>query len=154
MRRAVPLTAVARAGLQVRAAFRPPADGLLTDAQIDRYVRVRRAAKGRSDEDAARAVGFDPDELAWVRTRVDEALLEADRRRVRAASDEVYGKTIATLRETRRAVHDEKDARALDEQIAGLERERATLRRPDTVSPALAANSKRVAARRADIEGR
>lgn len=151
-RRTVPLTAVARAGLAARPGFQPPADGLLTDGQIDRYVRVRRAAKGRSDEDAARAVGVDPDELAWVRSRIDEALLESDRRRVRAASDEVYGKTIAALKETRRSVRDEKDGRTVDEQIAGLERERATLRRPDTVSPALAANSKRVAARRTEID--
>lgn len=152
-RRAVPLTAVARAGLAVRLGFRPPADGLLTDGQIDRYVRVRRAAKGRSEQDAARAVGVDPDELAWVRSRIDEALLEADRRRTRTASDEVYGKTIATLKETRTSVHDPKDARTVDEQIAGLERERATLRRADAVSPALAANARRVGARRAEIDG-
>jgi hypothetical protein len=152
VRRTVPLTAVARAGLQVRAGFQPPADGLLTDAQLDRYVKVRRAAKGRSGEDAARAVGVDPDELAWVRTRVDEALLEADRRRIRAASDEVYGKTIATLRETRKAVKDEKEGRALDEQIAGLERERAALRKADAVPPSVAANAKRVAARRSELE--
>jgi len=153
VQRAVPLTAVARAGLAVRAQFRPPADGLLTDAQIDRYVKVRRAAKGRSDEDAARAVGVDPDEVGWVRARIEEALLEADRRRIRASSDEVYGKTIAALRETRRSVRYEKDARILDEQIAGLERERATLRRADPVPASVAANSRRVAGRRAEIDG-
>ena len=38
--------------------FQPPADGLLTDAQLGRYARVRRAAsRGRSDGDSARAVG-------------------------------------------------------------------------------------------------
>jgi hypothetical protein len=153
-RRTVPLTAVARAGLQVPARFQPPANGLLTDAQIDRYVKVRRAAKGRSDEDAARAVGVDPEELAWIRTRVDEALLEADRRRIRTAADEVYGKTIATLRETRKSVRDEKEARSVDEQIAGLERERQAVRRADDVPASVAANSKKVAARRAEIEGR
>ena len=153
-RRRVPLTAVARAGLQVRLGFQPPADGVLTAAQIDRYVRVRRAAKGRPDPEAARAVGVDPDEFAWVRARVDEALLEADRRRIRAASDEVYAKTIAGLRETRKAVKDAREARGVDEQIAGLEKERAALRRPEEVPPSVMANSKRVAARRAEIEGR
>jgi hypothetical protein len=154
VRKTVPLTAVARAGLQVRIGFQPPADGLLTDAQLDRYVRVSRAAKGRSHEDAARAVGVDPDELAWVRARVDEALLEADRRRIRASADEVYGKTIATLRETRKSVKDEKEGRALDEQIAGLERERAVLRKAEPVPPSVAANAKRVAARRTELEPR
>ena len=153
-RRSAPLTAVAQAGVRLRLGFQPPADGLLTEAQIDRYVRVRRAAKGRPDPDAARAVGVDPDEFAWVRARVDEGLLEADRRRIRATSDEVYGKTIAALRETRKAVKEPKEARGLDEQIAGLERERAALRRADDVSPAVVANSRRVAARRAEIEGR
>jgi hypothetical protein len=149
------LTRVARASgarLRARAGFQPPADGLLTDAQIDRYVKVRRAAKGRSDEDAARAVAVDPDEFAWVRSRVIEALLEADRRRVRTASDEVYAKTIASLRETRRAVHDAATGRSLDEQIAGLERERATLHKAEPVLPAIAANSRKVAARRSELD--
>ncbi len=135
------------------AVFRPPADGMLTEAQVDRYVKVRRAAKGRTDAEASRAVGVDPDEFAWVRSRIIEGLLEADRRRVRAASDEVYGRTIASLRETRRAVRDASIARTVDEQIAGLERERATLRRAEPVSPALTANARRVAARRAEIDG-
>ena len=149
------LTRVARASearLLARAGFQPPADGLLTDAQIDRYVKVRRAAKGRSDEDAARAVAVDPNEFAWIRSRVIEAQLEADRRRVRTASDEVYGKTIASLRETRRAVHDAPTGRSLDEQIAGLERERATLHKAEPVLPAVAANSRKVAARRSELE--
>ncbi len=141
------------ARLAQRAAFRPPADGALTDRHVDLYVKVRRAAKGRTDADASRAVGVDPDEFAWVRSRIIEGLLEADRRRVRAASDEVYGKTIASLRETRRAVRDAATGRSVDEQIGGLERERATLRRAEPVSAALAANARRVAARRADIDG-
>ena len=35
--------------------FQPPADGLLTDAQLDRYLQVRRAAGAGSDAEAARA---------------------------------------------------------------------------------------------------
>jgi hypothetical protein len=137
----------------VPVAFRPPADGLLTDAQIERYIRVRRAAKGRTDAQASRAVGVDPDEFAWIRARVAEALLESDRRRVRAASDEVYGKTIASLRETRRGIRDAATARSVDEQIAGLERERASIRKPETVAPAVGYNARKVAARRAEIDG-
>jgi hypothetical protein len=94
----------------------------------------------------------DPDEVAWVRARVDEALIEADSRRVRAASDEVYARTIASLRETRKSVRDAASARSVDEQIAGLERERATLRRPSSAPPAVIENARKVAARRADLE--
>ncbi len=141
------------AHLALPASFRPPADGTLTGAQIDKYVKVRRAAKGRTDAEASRAVGVDPDEFAWVRSRIVEGLLEADRRRVRAASEAVYGKTIASLRETRRAVRDPATARTVDEQIAGLERERLALRRPEAVPPALAANARLVATRRAEIDG-
>lgn len=144
--------AAASARLAVPVAFQPPADGLLTDSQIDRYIRVRRAAKGSTDAEAARAVGVDPDEFAWVRARIAEALLEADRRRVRAASDEVYGKTIASLRETRRAVQDPSTTRSIDEQIVLLERERASIHRPEPLTLALAGNARRVAARRADID--
>ena len=39
--------------------FRPPADGLLTEGQLDRYIRVRRATRGRSEEETARAHGVD-----------------------------------------------------------------------------------------------
>lgn len=141
------------ARLALPAAFRPPDDGVLTDGQIDRYIKVRRVARGRTDAEASRAVGVNPDEFAWVRSRIIEALLESDRRRVRAAAVEVYGKTISSLRETRRAVRDPATGRTVDEQIAGLERERATLRRAEPVTPALAANARRVAPRRAEIEG-
>ena len=141
------------ASLNANLRFQPPADGLLTDAQLERFIRVRRAAKVRTDSDAARAVGVDPDEVAWVRARVDEALIEADSRRVRSSADEVYGRTLASLRETRKAVKDAPTARTVDEQIAGLERERATLRRAPPAPASVTANARKVAARRADLEG-
>ena len=141
-----------RASLNATLRFHPPADGVITDAQLERYIRVRRGAKARTDSDAARAVGIDPDEVAWVRARVDEALIEADSRRVRAASDEVYARTIASLRETRKSVRDAASARSVDEQIAGLERERATLRRGSGAPPAVVENARKVASRRADLE--
>jgi hypothetical protein len=147
------VAAESRARLASSLSFQSPADGLLTEAQIDRYVKVRRAAKGRSDEDASRAVGVDLDEFAWVRSRIFESLLEADRRRVRTAADEVFGRTIASLRETRKSARDAATVRSLDEQIAGLERERAGLRKPEPVSAAVAANARRVAVRRAEIDG-
>lgn len=125
---------------------------MLTDKQVDRYVAVRRAARGRTEADAARALGVDPDEHAWVRARVVEAILALDERRVRAASAETYARTLAQLHETRRAVRDPATAHSLDEQIAALERERAAWKKPAPLPPGLAANARRVEKRRAEIE--
>ena len=132
--------------------FQPPADGLLTDEQVGRFIRVRRAAKGRTDAESARALGVAPEELAWTRARIVEALVALDDRRVRAASAEVYAKALAQLKASRASVRDASRARALDEQIAALERERAAVRREETPAPALARNMQRVAARRAELE--
>jgi len=132
--------------------FRPPADGLLTDGQLDRYVRVRRATRGRSEEEAARAVGVDPEELAWVRARVVEALVFLDTVQVRGAAEGTYARTIAAVREAAKSVKNPETLRRLNEQIALLERERASLKSPEAPSAAVAANARRVAARRADLE--
>lgn len=149
--RTAPSRRPVRLALAVARGFDPPADGLLTPAQVDAYVRVRRAAKGRSDGDAARAVGFSPDELAWVRSRVVEALVALDQERVRQASLEVYARTLASLRRTLEGVQDPETARKLQEQIAGLERERASLRREDSHPAPVAENIRRIASRRAEI---
>jgi len=133
-------------------AFRPPADGILTGEQVDRLLRVRRAAKGRTDSEAARALGISPEEIAWTRVRVIEALVALDERRVRDSSAEAYAKTIATLRSARSGVTNAERVKALDEQIATLERERATFRNVETPGPALTANMRMVAGRRAEIE--
>ena len=132
--------------------FQPPADGLLTDEQVGRFIRVRRAAKGRTDAESAQALGVAPEELAWTRARIVEALVALDERRVRAASAEAYGKALTQLKASRASVRDPGRARALDEQIAALERERAAVRREETPAPALARNMQRVAARRAELE--
>jgi hypothetical protein len=131
--------------------FRPPADGLLTDADLDLYLKVRRAAKGRSDGDAARAVGADPDRFSWVQARIVEALVALDARRIGEDAAETYGRTLESLRETRRSVRDPATANALDAKIAQLERERSGLRRAETLPPRVAANARRVAPRRAEV---
>jgi hypothetical protein len=131
--------------------FRPPPDGLLTDGELDRYIRVRRAARGRFEDEAARAVGVDPDEVAWVRARVVEALVFLDTAQVRSAAEGTYSRTIAAAREAAKSVKDRQTLRRLNEQIALLERERASLKPPES-PPAVAANARRVAPRRADLE--
>ena len=132
--------------------FHPPADGLLTDGELDRYVRVRRAARGRSEEEAARAVGFDPEEFAWVRSRIVEALVSLDTAQVRSAAEGTYARTIAAVKEATKSVKDRETLRRLNEQIGLLERERASLKQPEAVPAAVAANARRVATRRADLE--
>jgi hypothetical protein len=112
---------------------------------------VRRAARGRSEEEAARAVGADPEELAWVRSRVVEALVFLDTAQVRSASEGTYTRTIAAVKEAVKSVKDRETLRRLNEQIAQLERERASLKPPEA-PPAVAANARRVATRRADVE--
>lgn len=139
-------------GEVVATAFRPPADGVLTDADLDLYVKVRRAAKGRTEADAAAAVGADPDRFGWVQARIIEALVALDARRIRDAAAETYGRTLASLRETRRSVVNGETARSLDARIAQLERERAGFRRADPLPPRVAANARRVAVRRSEIE--
>lgn len=139
-------------GIQAVLRFRPPADGLLTEGQLDRYIRVRRAGRGRSEEETARAVGVDPEELAWVRSRVVEALVSLDTAQVRSAADGTYARTIAAVKEASKSVKDGETQRRLNEQIVLLERERASLKSPEAPPAAVAANARRVAPRRADLE--
>ena len=139
-------------GLPAITRFRPPADGLLTDTHVERYIRVRRAARGRLEEEAARAVGVDPEEFAWVRARVVEALVFLDTSQVRTGAEATYARTITSLKEAARNVKDRETLRRMNEQIASLERERANLKPPEAPPPAVAANARRVAPRRADFE--
>ena len=132
--------------------FRPPADGIVTEAQLNRYLRVRRSARGRSDDEAARALGIDPEEVAWVRARVLEALVYLDTSQVRTAAEATYTRTIAALREASKSAKDRETLRRLEEQIAGLEREKAGLKPAEPPPGAVAANAKRIAPRRAEFE--
>lgn len=132
--------------------FQPPADGLVTDAQLDRYIKARRAARGRGEQEASRAVGVDPEEFAWVKTRVIEAMVYLETAQVRSAAEGTYARTIAALREASKGAKDRETARKLEEQIAALERERAALRAPDNAPPSVAANAKRIAPRRAELQ--
>lgn len=142
----------ASAEAALRAHFEPPADRLLTDRHLDLYVRVRRAAHDRSEADAARALGVDPDEFAWARARIVEALVALDSARVRQAAAETYVRSIASLRQTRKSVRDPQTARTVEAQIAGLERELAGMRAPDPLPVDLAGNARKVTARRAELE--
>ena len=136
----------------LREHFEPPADRLLTDRHLDLYLRVRRAARERSEADAARALGIDPDEFAWARARIVEALVALDAARVRLSAAETYARTLASLRQTLRAVRDPQTARTIEVQIAALERERAGMRAPEALPADIAGNARKVATRRAELE--
>ena len=132
--------------------FSPPATGELTPAQIDLYLRVRRAGRQGSDVEAARALGVDPVEYVWVRSRVIEALAYLDARRVQDGAGEAYARSAAVLREARKETRDPRTASRLDAEIAAVGRESAAARRSD---PGLAAgqrNADIVARRRAEID--
>jgi hypothetical protein len=131
--------------------FRPPADGVFTDAQLNGFLKVRRGARNRSDAETASALGADPVEIAWVRARVVEALLALEARQVTDAAFESYGGAIARLREARRSTRDPRAAARLDVEIAGLERERASLRKGESPSSASLKNAARLAPRRAEL---
>jgi hypothetical protein len=140
-----------RSRLETR--FQPPADGRLSDAQIDMYLRVLRASPTSvSEAAAAREVGASPAEFDWVRARIVEALLVLDSRRATSTVLESYGRAIATLREARRGAVEAAAARRIEGEIAALERERAALRRPDPLVSVVAANAARVQRRRSQIE--
>jgi hypothetical protein len=125
---------------------------LLTDEQVERFIRVRRAAKGRTDAESARALGVLPEELSWTRARIVEALVALDEKRVREASAEVYAKAVAQLKAAQSAARNPSDARVIEEQIAALEKDRSAFRREETSPPAPARNIARVAGRRAELE--
>jgi hypothetical protein len=124
----------------------------LSDEQVERFLRVRRAAKGRTDAEAARALGVLPEELSWTRARIVEVLVALDEKRVREASAEVYAKAVAQLKTAQSAARNPSDARVIEEQIAALEKDRSALRREETPPPSLARNIARVAGRRAELE--
>lgn len=149
---AEPAPGGAAPALAAPAGFEPPADRLLTARHLDLYVKVRRAARDRSEADAARALGVDSDEFAWVRARIVEAVVAADEARVRAAAAGTYDRTLASLRKTLEAVRDRETARTIQAQIAALERERAGMRGPEALPIDVAANVRLVASRRAELE--
>ena len=136
---------------RARPRFQPPSDGLLTDAQVETFLRVRRAAGRRPASEVAIEMGVDPVEFGWIRARIVEALVALDARQVGDGAYESYGAALARLRDARRSTRNPRAAARLDAEIATLERERSTLRHADETSPA-ARNATRVAPRRGELE--
>jgi hypothetical protein len=97
-------------------------------------------------------MGIDPEEFTWVRSRVVEALVLLDTAQVRSGAEATYARTIASLKEAARSVKDRETLRRVNEQVNLLERERANLKAPEAPPAAIAANARRLAPRRAELE--
>ena len=123
--------------------FSPPADGLLTDTQIDRYIarapgraranrRRRRAGRSASTPTSSPGCGRGCSRPPSRSTRSGSA--PPPPRPTRARSPQLH--------ETRAAVRDAATLRTIDEQIAALEKERAAWKKPEPPPPAIAANAR------------
>jgi hypothetical protein len=142
-----------RSGLAERESYRPPADGVLTAAQVETLLKVREttlrfasrpgprvplegeegisgAAEARASEiRAARALSVPVEEYLWVRERILEAEAAALTAKLNADVLALLGKTLDTLRDRRRTAPDEDSRQVLDGQIASFEAEAARVRR-------------------------
>ena len=134
--------------------YKPPADGRLNRRQVEMYLEVHRRegeirdalrAKGdlanlaTADLHAARELGHNPKEYAWVRDRVLEAeMLRATRSLSRQVAESRQA-LLALLRKQREAAVDAVRKAEIDHQIRELE------------TPSDAANADPVRAANADL---
>jgi hypothetical protein len=134
--------------------YKPPADGRLDRRQVEMYLEVHRReekirdalrAKGdlanlaTADLRAARELGYNPREYAWVRERVLEAeMLRATRTLSRQVAESRQA-LLALLRKQKEAAADAGRKAEIDHQIRELE------------TPAGAANADPVRAANADL---
>ena len=136
--------------------YRPPADGRLTERQVQEYVASRkvRSMSGKADP-AAGGEGPDDardgDELRWVRQKVLEAEMRLDEREANRREIEIDRKTASSLRAAAAASSDPATKDSLARQAVELERravetEHALRKGPseeDSVNDALVARYRR-----------
>ncbi len=142
-----------RPALTEREAYRPPADSILTVAQVEAFLKVRDATirsysspGGRAPLEgeegissatlaraaemrAARQLAVPPEEHLWVRERILEAEAAAITAKLNADVLALLEKTLASLRSRRPAAPDEASRQLLDGQIASFEAEAVRVRR-------------------------
>ena len=142
-----------RPALTEKEAYRPPADAILTPAQIEAFLKVREATvrsysspggraplegeEGISGATRARAaemrtarqLAVPPEEYLWVRERILEAEAAALTAKLNADVLALVEKTLSSLRNRRTSAPDEASRRLLDEQIASFEAEAVRVRR-------------------------
>jgi len=113
--------------------YRPPADGHLTERQVQAYVAARKSRPATEKSDAAEVDVFDgrrgSDEYLWVRQKVLEAQMRIDEREADRREIEIDRKTAASLRGAAAASGDPATKQSLARQAADLERRAADLER-------------------------
>jgi hypothetical protein len=132
-----------------REAYRPPADGKLTDKQVERYlsvlekVRAARRAGGApaaapsgdaldmvsADVAAARAQNQNAEEYLWVKERILEAEAAIMAARLNTNVGAMVDRTLADLKAKRADAADEASRKLLSEQIASFEAEAERLKK-------------------------
>ena len=142
-----------RPALTEKEGYRPPADAILTAAQVDAFLKVR-AATARSysspggpaplegeegisgatlalaaEMRAARQLSVPPEEYLWIRERILEAEAAAVTAKLNADVLALLEKTLASLKSRRAAAPDEESRKLLEEQIATFEAENVRVRR-------------------------
>lgn len=120
--------------------YRPPADGRLTERQVQEYVAALRsaapagAARESADEAGSPDASARTDEALWVRQQVLEAEMRLDERAAARREAEIDRKTADTLRGVAAASTDPATRETLARQVADLER-RAAEREKDGRKP-------------------
>lgn len=139
-----------RSGVVERESYRPPDDGVITAAQVEKFLKVREAAlrapastaparpgdegisgasEARAAElTAARSLSVPVEEYLWVRERILEAEAAALTAKLNADVLALLEKTLVSLRERRPSAPDDESRKLLDEQIASFEAEAARVR--------------------------
>ncbi|MFL6260942.1 MAG: hypothetical protein ACJ76Y_14640 [Thermoanaerobaculia bacterium] len=136
-------------------AYKPPADGRLTRHQVKMYLAVQRREQAlrRGGADgatagflAARELGHNPKEYAWVRARVSDAEMLQTTAGLRRQVAEARQEILARLRRQREDAKSAGERAEIDKQIRELETPSGT----DKADPAQEANARLLAEVRHD----
>lgn len=112
--------------------YRPPADGRLSERQLQAYVafvRARPGATAREGDEEAVDTRRGGEEYVWVRQKVLEAELRIDERAAQHREIEVDRKTADALRHSAAASTDGSTREALQRQAGDLDRRSAEVER-------------------------
>jgi len=106
--------------------YRPPADGRLSERQLQAYVAGRKARPAAERAEGGGTDGLDErrvgDELLWVRQKVLESEMRLDEREASRREIEIDRKTAASLRAAAAASTDPATKDSLARQAGDLER--------------------------------
>lgn len=102
--------------------YRPPADGRLTEAQVQKFVATLKAPNVHETEEGAAEGRRVTDEDLWVRQKVLEARMRLDERAAARREAEIDRKTAEALRGAAASSTDPATRDSIAKQVADLER--------------------------------